>query len=274
MGTLPPRTDARVPRLRIHRQHELSRGRFRPRDRAEKPDSMPVRRAPAACGRIRPPQTQTQRFGKSSPVNVYTFFTPIPGKTAEDELALINVWRRSWAKAGWNPVVLGEDDLPDDADARRLKRGFHSQPTQIKPGMEYSWFVRWLAVAHQGGGFMCDYDVINYSFPPREVGDMTVYERHVPCLVSGTSEEFLRICELFATYHADSKDRVGWLKKDTSDMKILIRRPDAYTQRRDCVEFGLPGWETADAVHFSNFAMKPRGFSPRDAHIAGIRPFD
>lgn len=206
-------------------------------------------------------------------MKVFTFFTPLVGKPQDDELALIEVWKDSWALRGWEPVVLGDQDVPDDARARELKRGFAKQPTQIKPGMAYSWYVRWLAVAAQGGGFMCDYDVINYSFAPRDADAMTVYERHVPCLVSGTADEFFRICELFANYRADSADKVGFLKKDTSDMKILIRCKHAYTQRRDCVEYGLPGWETAAAVHFSNFAMRPRGHTPRHAHIQSIRSY-
>lgn len=206
-------------------------------------------------------------------MKIFTFFVPIAGKPQDDELSLIEVWKKSWALRGWNPVVLGESDVPDDAEANKLIKAFRKQPTRLKPGMAYSWYVRWLAVAAQGGGFMCDYDVVNYSFAPREAGEMTVYERHVPCLVSGTRDEFLRICQLFADYRADGADRVGW-RKDTSDMKILIRRKEAYHQQRDCVEFGLPGWETATAVHFSNFAMKPRGHMPRHAHIANIRPFE
>ena len=119
---------------------------------------------------------------------------------------------------------------------------------------------------------MCDYDVINYGFPPREVSELTVYERHVPCLVSGSAEEFLRMCKIFATYRTDSLDQVG-SRLDTSDMKILIRRPDAYVQRTDCIEYTHPGWEEATAVHFSNFAMKPRSLVPRHQHIPLIRSF-
>lgn len=205
-------------------------------------------------------------------MKVFTYYVPIKGKPQDDEIALIEVWEKSWALRGWTPVVLGEEHVPDDPEARKLKRAFQKQPTRLKPGMAYSWYVRWLAVAALGGGFMCDYDVINYAFEPREVGAMTVYERHVPCLVSGTREECMRICHLFADYRADSADRVGW-RKDTSDMKILIRCPEAYIQKRDCVEYCLPEWEDASAVHFSNFAMKPRGCMPRYSCIESLRSF-
>jgi len=205
-------------------------------------------------------------------MKVFTYYVPIAGKPEDDELALIDVWKKSWSRCGWEPVVLDQSHLPDDPEARRLLRAFRKQPTRLRPGMAYASFARWLAVAEQGGGFMCDYDVINYSFTPLPVGEITVFERHVPCLVSGTPEEFMRICRLFADYRADAADRVGWWKC-TSDMKVLIRRPEAYLQRRDCAEYFLPGWETAAAVHFSNFAMKPRGQMPRHSRIEALRPF-
>lgn len=164
----------------------------------------------------------------SQKVKVFTYYVPIKGKPQDDEIALIEIWKKSWALRGWTPVVLGEEHVPDDPAARKLE--------------------------------------------PREVGAMTVYERHVPCLVSGTREEFMRICHLFADYRADSADRVGW-QKDTSDMKILIRCPEAYIQKRDCVEYCLPEWDDASAVHFSNFAMKPRGCMPRYSCIESLRSF-
>lgn len=205
-------------------------------------------------------------------MKVFTYYVPIAGKPQDEEIALIDLWKKSWALRGWEPVVLDESNLPDDPDAKKLMRAFKKQPTRLRPGMAYASFARWLAVAAQGGGFMCDYDVMNYSFMPHPVGEITVYERHVPCLVSGTRDEFLRICRLFADYKADAADRVGWWKC-TSDMKVLIRRPEAFSQRRDCAEYFLPGWESAAAVHFSNFAMKPRGYTPRHLHIESLRPF-
>lgn len=205
-------------------------------------------------------------------LKVFTYFMPIPRKDPAEELALIEVWKESWRARAWEPVVLDESDIPDDRESKQLMRAFRRQPTLLKPGLALASFARWLAVARQGGGFMCDYDVINYSFEPREVGEIMVYERHVPCLVSGTSEEFLRICGVFAGYRADHKDRIGW-RKDTSDMKVLIRRPEVFRKCTECVEFQLPGWEAASAVHFSNFAMKPRGLMPRHEHIDKIRPF-
>lgn len=203
-------------------------------------------------------------------MRVFTYYTPLEGKEMAEEGGLIELWQTSWKRAGWTPRILTRADLPQDPASVKMLKAFARQPTVTRRGLNYSCFARWLAVAVQGGGFMSDYDVINYGFHPREVGELTLYERHVPCLVSGTAEEFLRMCKIFATYRANLKDRVGWWL-DTSDMKILIRKPETYIQRRNCVEYTLPGWEEAQVVHFSNFAMKPRGFLPRHQYIPRIR---
>ncbi len=204
-------------------------------------------------------------------MRVFTYYAPLKGKDAVAESALIELWKVSWARAGWIPCILTAADLPQDRASLAMLNAFRRHPTVNRRGLDYSCFGRWLAVAKQGGGFMCDYDVINYGFCPREIDELTVYERHVPCLVSGTAKEFLRVCHLFASYRADLKDRVGW-RLAVSDMTILARSPEAYLQKHDCVEYARAGWEEASAVHFSNFSMKPKGFFPRHEHIPQIRP--
>lgn len=64
-------------------------------------------------------------------VKVFTYYVPIKGKPQDDEIALIEVWKKSWALRGWNPVVLGEEHVPDDPEARKLKRAFKKQPTRF-----------------------------------------------------------------------------------------------------------------------------------------------
>ncbi|PWU09589.1 MAG: hypothetical protein C5B47_03230 [Verrucomicrobia bacterium] len=204
-------------------------------------------------------------------MRVFTYYTPLKGKDESAEDGLMKLWKVSWKRFGWTPCILTAEDLPRDCTSLALLKAFSRHPTVNRRGLDYSCFARWLAVAQQGGGFMCDYDVINYGFHPREIGELTVYERHVPCLVSGTAEEFLRMCHLFANYPPDLKDRVGW-RFAVSDMSILDRNPEIYLRKHDCVEYNRAGWEEAAAVHFSNFSMKPNGFLPRYKHIPRIRP--
>jgi hypothetical protein len=234
---------------------------------------------------------------------VFTFYSPVEGKVEKEELALIDLWKRSWLSQGWEPVVLSYESLDDSPELRELMKEFKRLPSINKYNLDYWCYLRWVAVAQQGGGFMCDYDVINYSFSAREVGPLTVYcsvpvgsmndnvpiwrrplralrpaggddsEQCVPCLVSGSQKEFMRAVHWFAS------EPVGIVTRllpyaHTSDMLILKNHSDEFVQRRDCVEYDLPGWEGAAVVHYSNNGMKPKGFVPRHEHIVRLRPFN
>lgn len=42
---------------------------------------------------------------------VYTFYEPLDGREEDPgELALIELWRRSWERNGWTPIVLNRAD--------------------------------------------------------------------------------------------------------------------------------------------------------------------
>jgi len=205
-------------------------------------------------------------------MKVFTFYSPVEGKREREERALIELWKRSWAAMGWEPVVLGYQSLNFDEELKELVRRFKKLPSINKFNLDYWCYLRWVAVAQQGGGFMCDYDVINYSFAPREAEKLTTYDRYVPCLVSGTREEFMRAVRWFA------EQKTGFFTRflenaHTSDMLILKKHQSEFIQRNDCVEYGVDGWETASAVHYCNRVMKPSDLMPRHEHIERLRPF-
>jgi hypothetical protein len=202
---------------------------------------------------------------------VYTFCAPIHGKTPEHEAALVDLWKASWTANGWEAIVLDESSVQIDEEVAKMLLAYRALPSINRKKLDYYCYVRWLAVAQAGGGFMCDYDVINYGFRPRPVGNLALYERSVPCLVSGTAAEYERVARLFAAHMVESDDRLQG-KLHVSDMMILTKNTWMFEQAEGCAEFGRPGWETADAVHFSNLSMKSRSFVPRHEHIPAMRP--
>lgn len=202
---------------------------------------------------------------------IYTFYSTLVGKAQQDEMALLELWKESWQAMGWEPIVLDESDVRFDDEAMAMASAFTKLPSINKKNLDYCCYLRWLAVAQAGGGFMCDYDVINYGFVPRDAGELTLYERSVPCLVSGTAAEFMRVARLFAAYQPKRSDKLG-SRAHVSDMMILSTNPWMFKTAAGCGEFGRPGWEEAPAVHFANFSMKPHGYMPRHAHIPKIRP--
>ncbi len=202
---------------------------------------------------------------------VYTFCAPIDGKIPEHEAALVDLWRESWNANGWEAIVLDESAVRVDEEVARMLLAYRDLPSINRRKLDYYCYVRWLAVAQAGGGFMCDYDVINYGFGPRPVGKLALYERSVPCLVSGTAAEYDRVARFFAAYTVAADDRLQG-KPHVSDMMIVTKNTWLFEQETGCAEFGRPDWEMAGAVHFSNLSMKSRSLVPRHEHIPGLRP--
>jgi len=205
-------------------------------------------------------------------MKVYTFYSPVEGKREREERELIALWQESWAAMGWEPAVLGYESLVFDNELNELVRKFKKLPSINRHNLDYWCYLRWVAVAQQGGGFMCDYDVINYSFAPRAADKLTTYDRYVPCLVSGSSAEFMRAVGWFAD------QKVGIFSRfvshaHTSDMLILKNHQSEFEQSNECVEYNVPGWETAPTVHYCNRVMKPSELMPRHEHIERLRPF-
>jgi len=202
-------------------------------------------------------------------MKVFTFFSDVPGKEAEQERALIDLWRESWSSQGWEPVVLDEHSVPDTPENRKRLAHFRKLPSRNKQNLDLWCYLRWLTVAEQGGGFMSDYDVINYSFAPREPGELTTYDRWIPCLVSGVRDEFLRVVDWFLQERTSLIDR--WKGAHISDMLILQAHRGDFRELNECIEYDLEGWKTAPAVHFSNRGMKRDGYTPRHEHIPNLR---
>lgn len=222
-------------------------------------------------------------------MNVYTYYDHVPGLWSHDsQVKLLDVWQRSWANAGWNPVVLNEDFVRSNPRYDFFKYHFWNKPTTY--GHDYcgACFMRWLAVAQAGGGMLTDYDVINYGFEPREVspGTMQIFCDSPPAgvfmgAVLGSAQHFLDMAEIFAAWTADEHDfnhNAG--QHHCDDLGLLIRmfesktfaKPEWFVKTAGCALFDYLSWRTSKLVHYG-YAMRDAGYWPKHEHIERIRPF-
>jgi len=140
---------------------------------------------------------------------IYTFYGSVKSFSNERKrltLDMIQEWKKSWSRAGWKPIVLS----PKDAEfhpyykeyVNAIKKQQSAKKSLNSQDYEVFCFLRWLAVANKGGGYMCDYDVLNngnFKSLQETPGKLTSYQAHVPCLVSGSAAGFLNACKIFAT---------------------------------------------------------------------------
>jgi len=227
-------------------------------------------------------------LGEESRPIMYTYYTPAAtDMTNEANMELLEAWKKAWHDAGWEPVILNEvhaRGLPEfDALMDLIV-----DPTTIGT-YNMACYIRWIAMAAVDGGFMSDYDTFplnHFLRHGRELpfaGQLTIWERHVPCLVSGNGSEYFRMAKKIGRSLQEhvykqkyinengSKDayrqQVRW-----SDMLALLelyKKSSAMFIRKREVLDGLkilqnPNWSKDDcemargmrAVHFSHQSIK------------------
>jgi hypothetical protein len=203
-------------------------------------------------------------------MKVFCFLGHVSGKALREEEALISLWKKSWASYGWDPVVLTPGSLCRDAHTKKRLRKYARLPSRNKAKLDMWCYARWLAVAQQGGGFMSDYDVMNHGFLPRPFGKLICHGGTVPCLVSGSADEFYRAVHWFDELEEHSSWRFWEKRPHVSDMLVVVQKTQELISLRDCINYGEEGWKSARTVHYSNFVMNPKGYKPRHEWIPRI----
>lgn len=220
--------------------------------------------------------------------NVFTYYSSIPGLYSEDsQWKLIDVWARSWDKAGWNPVVLNEKHLPE-ATRNLIREKFLAHPTEYGDDYTLACYARWFVVAHQGGGMLTDYDVINYGFEPRHppADRMIIFCDDPPPTVFmgavlGTREHFEKICKRFLEWEFKPEDTGAqanwWYYNDLMMLERLFEtkhhdKPAWFVKENGCALFDYPSCRDARLVHYG-YRMHDFGYWPKYQWIEKIRPF-
>ena len=139
-------------------------------------------------------------------MKIYTYYQKIEtGHLKPDNQSeLIDLWKISWSRQGYEPIVLNLEDAKKhsyfDTLNTEMRRIF--KEIKNKEISEYGmscWF-RWLAYATQEDEkfYVSDYDAINVNFPITEPSDkLHLLDRDCPFLASGTPKQFENLCKAF-----------------------------------------------------------------------------
>jgi hypothetical protein len=226
-------------------------------------------------------------------MNVYTYYTLLEGPPGlwgdHDQRQLIEVWKRSWQKQGWNPVVMDESWCQRHPRYKEFKEKFTTLPTEYGHQYESACFLRYVAMATiPGGGLLTDYDVMAYDFETRapDPGVMRFYGKR-DCLVNtgcclAPRELYEGLCQLYFTWVPDQRDWNPNAKPPQyhcSDVSYIVqcwdgsREKPAWMQaKQNCPVWPNPGWETSPLVHYG-YELRAAGHWPKWQHIEKLRPF-
>ena len=127
-------------------------------------------------------------------MNVYSFYRKFKSGAAHDnEMKIINKWKDSWSKYGWNPIVLGLDDIEKDEFFWEFYSAINKAPTVNLKILEVSAWFPYIAVYQyinkNDNGLFChtEYDMVNYGVTPDFFPNEPCYYRHpsiYPCIHS------------------------------------------------------------------------------------------
>ena len=153
----------------------------------------------------------TMNFGRYDKCTVYTYFQSLSSKTdakKKEMDATLEIWKNAWSSFGWTARIISEDDAKKHPSYHQLRERYATYPTRGNPEYEIACFLRYLAMAAVGGGWMTDFDVLPINLPactePCHNGSFTIYERHVPAIVSGNESEYTRVATLMGNIDWES----------------------------------------------------------------------
>lgn len=204
---------------------------------------------------------------------IYTYYDRLAGMAPAN--GLLDLWKEKWSAQGWKPVVLSEKDAKRTArDYAKFLSAIHRLPTVNHRGYEDACYLRHLAMANRGGGFLTDYDVLPVNAPPPICSGETttlLEPTRVPCAIVSTREGYGALAKMFTEYKLTEEDIYNG-SPHVSDMTI-IRKTDLPIIPL-CVEYLCSGsathddpgdgWRNAKMIHFSTGSLRKRGFTWSD----------
>ncbi|KAJ8047776.1 hypothetical protein HOLleu_06864 [Holothuria leucospilota] len=172
-----------------------------------------------------------RQFVSPNLCTIHTYYQPAfdnPQDIMESE-SVLRVWEKTWVAAGWQTRVVNETDAKLHPDYQELKEKFQALPTINPEKYTFCSFVRHVAMATVGGGWMSDYDTLPLNFPPCLKipfhGSYTVWSGFVPALVSANANEYTRVAHLMADVGLQWRVRPKFFlrsgRSEVSDMTAL-----------------------------------------------------
>lgn len=150
-------------------------------------------------------------------MKIYTYYQNI-NHSPQNEL--IDLWKISWSRHGYEPIVLNLQDAKKhpyfetlNSEMRRIYKEITNREI-AEYGMS-CWF-RWLAYATQNEEkfYVSDYDAINVNFPITEPNDKLHFmDNDCPFFASGTPKQFENLCKAFVEV---SNQRIEILKQQAN----------------------------------------------------------
>jgi hypothetical protein len=225
-------------------------------------------------------------------MKIYAYYNQLSASYQPNET--LEIWKKSWEKMGWEPVVLSEKDAENHPLYEQFSNKLKTFPTVNTPGFDYHAFMRWLAVPAVGGILSTEPDVINYSLKPSDVEkylgliENKKLQCHspVPAFLIGSPVSYENVCKKIINHCVQPEDNVDG-RPHLSDQDFSYRYCDGhevefYRTSELCCELfdgdifnssgtGTTRWKTAPVVHYGTPYMMTHKMLPKHEYIHTLR---
>ena len=219
-------------------------------------------------------------------MKIFTYYINDYYHNQASQLKLIEAWQRNWSNAGFEAVVLGENDAKKYKFYEKVIEGceFNNEAVIGKKLNRYdlACYQRWMAYAAldlDDFFYVSDYDVCNNIFDgtPPKTNSLVFLQGFCPSFVYGNSKLFADFCELFGSKY--SKDKVTHARKIYSDEEnrwIFRKHNDQdFILLNMSFRWAYGGKEAAKEIFNKyNLAIYPRFFPGTHENIVGEQIFD
>jgi hypothetical protein len=203
-------------------------------------------------------------------MNIYTYYEKIKSQNQEENSWLLDIWKKSWSYYGWNPIVLSLNDSKKNPLYENFCKKCMQYPTINEKEYEMICYVRWLAFSLRGG-WVTDYDVINYGFLPIDYGAeiISLSEMMGGSTIGANQSFYEKVVGVLMDYEIDKNDNLITINKKiynhVSDMTIMNRhlRPTKTMQIENY--YGKNGYKNSLLVHYNAYHLSINNINRKTA---------
>ena len=187
---------------------------------------------------------------------IMTYFDVDPDNNPNVQNQILELWKKTWTRFGYNPIVLTEWDATKHPEYQNIKNILKSLKTEGNRKTQMAKFYRWLAFDYSGAGLMTEYDVMPNSqfttddLPKHEA--IHLLENNEVSAVTADREGLKFLIEAIRDHDYSTS-----LKMPT-DKEIILKDPNAFWLRKTnlVAPWSIGRWAESHMVHFSYKACK------------------
>jgi hypothetical protein len=139
-------------------------------------------------------------------MKIFSYYNDIHPNNSRQDLEMINLWKISWERNGFDPIVLRKDSAESNPIYEKFiklikKIHLNIRGSEIDQYSE-SCFIRWLAYANQQTEehfLMSDYDVINKNLKAKDIVEaknkLSFLDEFCPSLAYGNTKQIASFCQ-------------------------------------------------------------------------------